>query len=154
MNDGGLDKTSLQWSSSPFAPLDALMQGATSLAETLDRMHLIQICPRKTSFPFYISDHFSVNVGRGPGCEGLDAIVARQVAREDFSTAKTKTPNSKNAQRRKLATITQAPPTPILITPPGNGIGTTPPTGEVTQGPSPVDYGLELKVDFPLKMVS
>jgi len=75
------------------------------------------------------------------------------VAREDLSAAKMEAPNSKNAQRRKPTTITQVPPTPTLITPPGNGTKTTPPTGEVTQGPSLVDYGMELKADFPLEMV-
>jgi len=75
------------------------------------------------------------------------------VAQEDLLATKTETPNSKNVQRRKPATIMQVPPTPTLITPPSNGTGSTPPTGEVTQGPSPLDYGLELKAVFSLEMV-
>jgi hypothetical protein len=37
--------------------------------------------------------------------------------------------------------------------PPSNEIGSTPPSGEEPQGPSPIDYELQLKADFPLEMV-
>ncbi len=56
-------------------------------------------------------------------------------------------------QRRKLTTPASAPSTPPLIAPPGNGIGSTPPSGEEPQGLSPIDYELELKADFPPEMV-
>jgi hypothetical protein len=40
-----------------------------------------------------------------------------------------------------------------LIVPLGNGIGSSPPSGEEPQGQSPVDYELELEADFPPEMV-
>ncbi|CAK9233236.1 unnamed protein product [Sphagnum troendelagicum] len=40
-----------------------------------------------------------------------------------------------------------------LIVHPGSGSGRTSPMGEETQGPSPVDYNIELKADFPKEMV-
>jgi hypothetical protein len=40
-----------------------------------------------------------------------------------------------------------------LIAPLGNGTGSAPPLGEEPQGPSLVDYELELEADFPPEMV-
>jgi hypothetical protein len=36
---------------------------------------------------------------------------------------------------------------------PGNGTGASSPSGEDTQGPSPVDYNLEIEAEFPPTMV-
>jgi hypothetical protein len=83
----------------------------------------------------------------------LDAITTGQVAQENHSVAKAKTSSSKHTHRRKLTTPTSAPSTPLLIAPPSNGIGSTPPLGEKPQGPLPIDYELELEVDFLPKMV-
>jgi hypothetical protein len=85
--------------------------------------------------------------------EGSDATAARQVAREDLLAAKTKVPNERSTQRRKSATPVTTPSNPTLIAQPGSETGTTPPTGEVTQGPSPMDYSLEIEADFPTDMV-
>ncbi len=46
-----------------------------------------------------------------------------------------------------------APPNLILIMHLGSELGTTAPTGAATQGPSPVDYNLELEAEFPTDMV-
>jgi len=47
-----------------------------------------------------------------------------------------------------------APPTNLtLIVHPSTGPGRTSPPGEETQGPSLVDYTLELEVDFPKELV-
>jgi hypothetical protein len=86
--------------------------------------------------------------------ESLGAVVAaRQVAREDLSTARAKEPNEINTTRKKSTTPATAPPNPTLITHLGNGPGITAPTRADTQGPLPVDYSLELEVEFPKDMV-
>jgi hypothetical protein len=95
----------------------------------------------------------SVIAGQGSGLESLGAIAARQVAREDLSTAKAKEPNERSMIKKKPTTSATGPPNPTLITHPGSGPRTTSLAGEGTQGPSPVDYSLELKVDFPMDMV-
>jgi len=79
------------------------------------------------------------------------------VAREDTSTAKAKDPNEKNdrrASRKKPSTPTTAPlPNLTLIVHLGNEPRRISPTGEETQGPSPVDYSLELEAEFSKEMV-
>jgi len=68
-----------------------------------------------------------------------------------------KDPNEKSirkASRKNPSTPGTAPPAnPTLIVHLGSGSGRTSPLGEETQGPSPVDYSIELKVDFPKEMV-
>jgi hypothetical protein len=103
-----------------------------------------------------ILESFSAIVGQKPDQESLGVAAARQVAREDILAAKAKEPNKRNeriALRRKSTTPTTAPPNPTLIAHPGKGLGTTSPTGADIQGLSPVDYSLELKVEFPTDMV-
>jgi hypothetical protein len=41
----------------------------------------------------------------------------------------------------------------ILIAQPGNEIGAASPDGEASQGPSPVNYNLEIKAEFPKEFV-
>jgi len=48
--------------------------------------------------------------------------------------------------------VREQPPTSLDAFP-GNGTGASSPSGEDTQGPSPVDYNLELEAEFPLAMV-
>jgi hypothetical protein len=40
-----------------------------------------------------------------------------------------------------------------LIAQQGSGSGVVPPDGEASQGPSPVDYNVEIKADFPKELV-
>jgi hypothetical protein len=40
-----------------------------------------------------------------------------------------------------------------LIVQPGSGIGAASPEGEAAQGPSPIDYSMEIKADFPTNLV-
>ncbi len=40
-----------------------------------------------------------------------------------------------------------------LITQPGSGSSAASPDGEASQGPSPVDYNLEIEADFPKELV-
>jgi hypothetical protein len=89
----------------------------------------------------------------GGASGGLDAIATGQVAEENHSAAKAKTSSSKHTHRRKPTTPASAPSTPLLIVPLGSGRGFAPPLGEEPQGPSLVDYELELEADFPPEMV-
>jgi len=75
------------------------------------------------------------------------------VARKDHLVAKAKASSSKHTQRKNLTTPTSTPSTPLLIAPPSNEIGSVPPLSEEPQGSSPIDYELELEVDFSPKMV-
>jgi hypothetical protein len=90
---------------------------------------------------------------QGSGSESLGVAAARQVAREDFSIARKKDPSERSAPRKRSNTFTSAPPNPTLITLPGNKPGTTAPTRADPQGPSLVDYSLELEMEFPKDMV-
>jgi hypothetical protein len=40
-----------------------------------------------------------------------------------------------------------------LIVQPGSGTGAVPPEGEAAQGPSPIDYSMEIKAEFPTDLV-
>jgi hypothetical protein len=122
------------------------------VAKTPNPAHFIQV-PPLTSSPTHITYLSVTSVGVGFGLGGLDAIATRQVAQEDHSAVKAKALSSKLMQRRKLTTLALAPSTPPLITPPGNEIGSTPPSREEPQGLSPIDYELELEADFLLEMV-
>jgi len=75
------------------------------------------------------------------------------VAREDVSAARAKEPNERNETRRKPITPTMAPPNPTLIAHSRSKLGTTSPMGVDIQGPSLVDFSLELEAEFPEDMV-
>jgi hypothetical protein len=77
---------------------------------------------------------------KGGKCEGL-------------LTARKEDPSKKTESRRRLNTFSTTPPNPALITRPSSGPGTTAPMGVDPQGPSPVDYSLELEAEFPQDMV-
>jgi hypothetical protein len=68
-----------------------------------------------------------------------------------------KDPNEKSikrASRKNPSTPGTAPPTNLTLNVhPGSGSGRTSPPREETQGPSPVDYSIELKADFLKEMV-
>jgi hypothetical protein len=73
------------------------------------------------------------------------------------SVGSLKDPNEKpinRASRKNPSTPGTAPPanpTPIVHL--GSGSGRTSPPGEETEGPSPVDYSIQLRVDFPKDIV-
>jgi hypothetical protein len=70
--------------------------------------------------------------------ENQGVIAERLVAKEDLSTARGKDPSERTKSRRRSNTFSATLPNPALITRPG---------------PSPVDYSLELEVEFPQDMV-
>ncbi|CAM6017309.1 unnamed protein product [Sphagnum balticum] len=92
-------------------------------------------------------------MGQGPSSENLGVIVERPVAREDLSATKEKDPSERTESRRRSNTFSATPPNPALIMRPGSGPGTTAPMGVDPQGPSSVDYSLELEAEFPQDMV-
>jgi hypothetical protein len=86
----------------------------------------------------------------------MGAVAARQVVREDLSATRAKElneRNERNTSRRKSSTPTTAPPNSTLIAHPGNRPRITSPAGEDIQGPSLMDYSLELEAEFPKDMV-
>jgi hypothetical protein len=60
---------------------------------------------------------------------------------------------ARNARKKQTAPLVRENPPTSLDALPGNGTGASSPSGEDTQGPSPVDYNLEIKAEFPPTMV-
>ncbi len=102
-------------------------------------------------------ESFSACAGQGLEQETRGDIAARLVTKDDGSAARSKDPSEKSdgrASRKNLSTPTTAPPpNSTLIVHPGIGPGRTSPTKEETQGPSPVDYSLELEAEFSKETV-
>jgi hypothetical protein len=76
--------------------------------------------------------------------------------RNDLSAARAKAPKARNSQRKNSSNSVITPSPHSLIKQPGTGTGATSPNGEAAQGPSPspIDYSLEVEVDFPSDLVS
>jgi hypothetical protein len=81
------------------------------------------------------------------------AAVARQSEREDLSAARAKAPRKRGTQHKDLISSVKTPSLHTLIAQPGSGSGATLPDGEASQGPSLVDYNLEIEADFPKELV-
>ncbi len=85
------------------------------------------------------------------------AIAVSAATGKGASAGSLKDPNEKpisRASRKNPSTPETAPPTnPTLNVHLGSGSGRTSPLGEETQGPLPVNYSIELKVDFPKELV-
>jgi hypothetical protein len=73
--------------------------------------------------------------------------------RERISPLPKQRRREKSAQRKNSTTPKTTPSIQPLIAQPGNETRTTSPKGEDAQGPSPVDYNLEIEADFPRDMV-
>jgi len=69
------------------------------------------------------------------------------------SAEATKALGAKDIRKKQAAPLVRELPTPSLNALPGSGSGLSSPSGEDTQGPSPVDYTLEIEAVFPLDMV-
>ncbi|CAM6014431.1 unnamed protein product [Sphagnum balticum] len=83
----------------------------------------------------------------------MGAAAKRPIAREDPSPAREKDPSERTKSRRRSNTFSSTLPSLALFTRPGSGPGTTAPTRTNPQGPSSVDYSLELEAEFPQDMV-
>ncbi len=89
--------------------------------------------------------------------EARGAIAVSAATGKGAPAGRLKDPNKKpisRASRKNPSTPGTTPPAnPTLNVHLGSGSGRTSPPGEETQGPSPMDYSIELKVDFPKEMV-
>jgi hypothetical protein len=70
-----------------------------------------------------------------------------------FNRQRKRSKRERTDSRRRSNTFSATPPNLALTMRPGSGPGTTAPTGADPQGPSPVDYNLELEAEFPINMV-
>ncbi len=89
--------------------------------------------------------------------EARGAIAVSAVTGIEAPAKSLKEPNEKSVRRtsrKNPNTPGTAPPTnPTLNVHSGSGSGRTSPPGEDIQGPSPVDYNIELEAKFPKEMV-
>ncbi len=83
----------------------------------------------------------------------LNVEAAKLTAREDLSHARAPASGARTTQKRQAAPAVREPPPPSLNAHPRNGPGAPSLLGEGTQGPSPIDYNLEIEADFSLDMV-
>jgi hypothetical protein len=143
-----------QRSSPRSAHPDISTRATKKTAETTGQSSHTQVLPKLFPSFLRLPESFSAIVGQRSDQESSGAAAAaRQVLREDSSAAKANELSARSDSREKSSTPTKTPPNPTLITRPGSGPGTTFPTGEETQGPSPVDYSSEIKAEFPADMV-
>ncbi len=142
-----------QRSPSLFAQLDDTSKPRGCETGGASRSHTHQVPPKGNSSHPRKSEFNSVPVGNGRSSEGPDIAAARQAERIDLSAARAKAPKVRNSLRKNSTSSVNAPFPQSLIAQPGSGTGADPPEGETAQGPSPIDYGLEIKADFPTYLV-
>jgi hypothetical protein len=124
------------------APNEEMAQANKSTTELSERIHLSQVPPSFS--PFFsssvsFSDATKRKVGHTvPSAEAPEAPEAL---------------GAKNAQKKQTAPHVREQPPTSLDALPGNGTSASSPSGEDTQGPSPVDYNLKLEAEFPPTMV-
>jgi hypothetical protein len=89
----------------------------------------------------------------GRSSETSEATATRQFEREDLSAARAKVLRMRGMQRKNSISSMTNPSLQTLITQPGSKTCATSPDGEASQGPSPIDYNLEIEADFPKELV-
>jgi len=172
-SDGESHEGRPQRSPSLIRHRDVLSQFAKGAARTLDSSSQPQVLPKNSHsllLPRLI-ELYSKVAGQGLSSEILGATAARQVTREDLLVAEEKDSSGRSDSREDLLvaeekdssgrsdskrgsnTFKGTPPNPTPITRLGKGLGTIPPTGADPQGPSSMDYSLELEAEFPQDMV-
>jgi hypothetical protein len=120
-------------------------QADKNTTELSKRRHLSQVPPILSPF---ISESvtFSDAAKRGAGIAAPSADPPEVPKAPEARGAR-------NDQKKPTAPPMKEFPPISLDTLPGNGIGASSPSGVDTQGPSPVDYNLEIAAEFPLVMV-
>jgi hypothetical protein len=120
-------------------------QADKNTTELSECRHLSQVPPILSPF---ISESvtFSDVAKRGAG---ITALSAEPPEVPEAPKAR----GARNAQKKPTAPPVREFPPISLDTLPGNGTGASSPSGEDTQGPSPVDYNLEIVAEFPPAMV-
>jgi len=153
-SDGESREGHLQRTPSPTSHRDVSTPFATGATGALRSSSHPKV-PPKNSFPLpRISEFFFVMAGQRTSSENLGTVAERLVAREVFSAAKESDPGTRTDSRRRSVTASHTPPNPALITHPSKGPGMIAPTGADPQGPSPIDFSLEIETEFPQDMVT
>jgi hypothetical protein len=97
----------------------------------------------------------SIPAGLGRSSEGSETAITRQTKRNNLSAARAKAPKARNPQRKNSSNSVITPSPHSLIEQLGTRTNAASPEGEAAQGPSPspIDYSLEVEVDFPRDLV-
>ncbi len=121
---------------------------------TWEHVNTHQVPPKGVSPLPRKSDTSSVSTSPGRNSKTSEiTVAARQSEREDLSVARAKTPRKRGTQRKDSISSVKTPYLHTLIAQQGSGSGAAPPDGEASQGPSLVDYNLEIEADFPKELV-
>jgi hypothetical protein len=153
-SDGGPQGELLQRTPSTSARLEVAPRALESSIEGAEGLRTHQVPPKGVSPLCRKSYSSSVSAGLGRSSKTSEFVAAaRQSEREDLSAARAKAPRKRGTQRKDLISSVRTPSLHTLIAQPGSGTGAAPPNGEASQGPSPVDYNLEIEVDFPKDLV-
>ncbi len=153
-SDGESRKGRLQRTPSLISHRDVSTPFATGAAEASGSSSQPKVLPKNSVPLLRISELFSVVAAQGTSLENLGAAAERLVAREVLSTAKENDPSARIDPRRRSVTSSHTPPNLVLITHPSKGPGTIAPTGANLQGPSSIDFSLEIEAEFPQNMVT
>jgi hypothetical protein len=143
----------LQRSHSAAAPLEVAARISESAIEGSNGLRTHQVSPKGVFSLPRKSNFFSASAGLGRGSETLEAVATMQSEREDLSIARAKAPRRRSSQRKESISSVTIPSLHTLIVQPSSGSGAASPDGEVPQGPSAVDYNLEIEADFPKELV-
>jgi hypothetical protein len=135
------------------APLEVTSRILESTIEGADGLRTHQVPLKGVSSLPCKSDLSSASAGLGRSSEISDVVAARQSEREDLSAARAKAPRMRGTQRKNSINSVTTPSLQTLIAQPGSGTGAASPDGEASQGPSPINYKLEIEVDFPKELV-
>ncbi|CAN5974122.1 unnamed protein product [Sphagnum jensenii] len=114
--------------------------------------HLPQV-PQKSPPLLSGSELSSDATRKSVGSAVPSAEATKLTTREDLSYARAPASGARTTQKRQAAPAVRERPPPSLNAHPGSGPGAPSLLGEGTQGPSPIDYNLEIEADFPPDMV-
>ncbi|CAM6028211.1 unnamed protein product [Sphagnum balticum] len=143
-----------QRSSLTNAHPNILIRATKRTTKTTGRSSHTQVLPKPSPAFLRLLESFSAIVGQRSDQESSGSVVAaRQEVREDSSVARAKEPSKRSDSKEKSNTPTKTPPNPALIAHPGSRPGISSTKGEESQGPSLVDYSLEIIAEFPVEMV-
>jgi hypothetical protein len=127
---------------------EEMVQADKNTTELSERKHLSQVPPILSPF---ISESISFSNAAKRGARHTVPSVEPSKAPETLESSEAL--DARNAQKKQMAPLVREFPPTSLDALPGNGTGASSPSGEDTQGPSPVDYSLEIEAKFSLAMV-
>jgi hypothetical protein len=127
---------------------EEMVQADKNTTESSERKHPLQVPLIPSPFNSY-SVTFSDAAKRGAGI----TVPSAELPEPPEAPKAPKARNARIAQKKQAAPLTRDFPPSFLDALPGNGTGASSPSGEDTQGPSPVDYSLEIEAEFPPAMV-